>query len=383
MTLEREIKKRVEQIGTDGKFIANQNGKIIHVNLTEKNTRFNPREAFQLYSWSRYLDEHATSGLERCEQRLSGSGVSMVTLYYLRRYLTLFRELFQSSKITEVQVSKRLQSCLARLFEIFNSHLTLLNGSISDKDRNGILDKTRSSRNKYRNKIYSKGFSERRKNVTIAELREFIELSLSISIILSKQTNEKITSIMHTTWWRLKMEWDFYTSLVWNARRAGSSSQFRLSFLRENQWKCLDALRASALYRKDQSSYLLYPDRQLPRFVEKNTIPKKEFEKSALLKKLVENEIKQIVLTDLKREDTLPQWFPECWHFWKTALDELRDNEYQALVQKEREFILDTMNVCLIISHLPDVQEHSIKYEGLGCITGIWFLNCCLLLRMW
>lgn len=31
----------------------------------------------------------------------------------------------------------------------------------------------------------------------------------------------------------------------------------------------LDALKWSTLFRRDQYSYLLYPDRQLPRFMEK------------------------------------------------------------------------------------------------------------------
>ncbi|NIM63937.1 MAG: hypothetical protein GTO30_20505, partial [Acidobacteria bacterium] len=35
----------------------------------------------------------------------------------------------------------------------------------------------------------------------------------------------------------------------------------------------LRALRASRLYREDQRSYLLYPDRKLPAFLEKNVIP--------------------------------------------------------------------------------------------------------------
>jgi hypothetical protein len=35
----------------------------------------------------------------------------------------------------------------------------------------------------------------------------------------------------------------------------------------------LDALRSSALYRADQDSYVLYPDRQLPAFLEKNRVP--------------------------------------------------------------------------------------------------------------
>ena len=35
----------------------------------------------------------------------------------------------------------------------------------------------------------------------------------------------------------------------------------------------LDALRSSRLYRADQNSYVLYPDRKLPGFFEKNNIP--------------------------------------------------------------------------------------------------------------
>ena len=34
----------------------------------------------------------------------------------------------------------------------------------------------------------------------------------------------------------------------------------------------LTALRQSALYRENQNSYLLYPDRKLPRFMERNEI---------------------------------------------------------------------------------------------------------------
>ena len=36
--------------------------------------------------------------------------------------------------------------------------------------------------------------------------------------------------------------------------------------------KVLDALRNSDLYRKDQNSYILYPNKELPKFLEKNII---------------------------------------------------------------------------------------------------------------
>ena len=49
----------------------------------------------------------------------------------------------------------------------------------------------------------------------------------------------------------------------------------------------LRALRESDLYRADQHSYILYPDRQLPRFEVKNTIPAAAVEESVLLSQMV------------------------------------------------------------------------------------------------
>ena len=49
----------------------------------------------------------------------------------------------------------------------------------------------------------------------------------------------------------------------------------------------LKALRSSPLYREDQHSYVLYPDRLLPSFFDKNTIDPAEAARSQLMKALV------------------------------------------------------------------------------------------------
>jgi hypothetical protein len=49
----------------------------------------------------------------------------------------------------------------------------------------------------------------------------------------------------------------------------------------------LDSLKGSKLYRPDQNSYILYPDRQLPRFDVKNNIPPDQIKKSSLLQRLL------------------------------------------------------------------------------------------------
>ena len=60
----------------------------------------------------------------------------------------------------------------------------------------------------------------------------------------------------------------------------------------------LDALRSSNLYRENQNSYLLYPDRKLPRFLAKNAIDAKALQSSILLQRLLKDGNEEIVRRD-------------------------------------------------------------------------------------
>ena len=60
----------------------------------------------------------------------------------------------------------------------------------------------------------------------------------------------------------------------------------------------LDALKASALFREDQYSYVLYPNKSLPRFLDKNNIDPAAVAGSPLLSKLVEDGNQDIVTQD-------------------------------------------------------------------------------------
>jgi hypothetical protein len=379
MALEREIEKRVERLGTDGKFLANEHGEIIHVNLTEKIL------VSILAKLSNYIPE---AGIWMNTQRpdwndannaLVGSGVSMVTLYYLRRYLALFRDLFQSSKISEVQISEEVAELFAAIIETFKVHLTLLDGPISNKDRKGILEKLGQAGTNYRNKIYSKGLSERRRKVTVSELREFFDLSLKHTDHTIK-ANKRKDNLYHA-YNLMKVENGEGISIrhlyeMLEGQVAVLSSGYLSA---TDSVEVLEALRASALYRKDQSSFLLYPDRQLLRFVEKNNIPKEEFGKSALLKKLIENGNRQIIIIDPNGGMHFHSDFRNA-DILKTALEDLRSSEYQSFVQKEKELILD------IYERLFDHQSFTgrsgtfYKYEGLGCIY--WHMVSKLLLAV-
>ena len=60
----------------------------------------------------------------------------------------------------------------------------------------------------------------------------------------------------------------------------------------------LDSLKASSLFRADQNSFLLYPNKDLPGFLEKNNIPAPEVRKSSLLTSLLKESNRQILEQD-------------------------------------------------------------------------------------
>jgi hypothetical protein len=61
----------------------------------------------------------------------------------------------------------------------------------------------------------------------------------------------------------------------------------------------LDSLRSSKLYRPDQNSYILYPNKDLKGFLEKNTIPSTAVSNSSILQKLIAEGNSQIIEKDV------------------------------------------------------------------------------------
>ena len=113
-------------------------------------------------------------------------------------------------------------------------------------------------------------------------------------------------------------------------------------------------LRQSALYRADQHSYILYPDRDLPGFLQKNRLNPELVKTSALLTELVEKGDTTLILRDENGTCHFPGSYRNAKDV-KHALAGLRErDEYADLVDAEYDTILD----------LFERDRHTI--EGLG-----------------
>jgi hypothetical protein len=128
----------------------------------------------------------------------------------------------------------------------------------------------------------------------------------------------------------------------------------------------LDALKASKLFREDQYSYVLYPNKTLPRFLEKNNISPAEISESELLSKLVLEGNKDIILKDCEGGYHFNGNFKNI-RFLRDALSNL-PNHYQDLVEKEQPKIEAIYERIFNHKAFTGRSGTFFGYEGLGSI---------------
>ncbi len=298
-SLDQEIRKRREDIGSDGALLLNQNEKIHHVNFVEKIL------ATALAKLSNFVPG---AGIWLNTQRpewndannaLVGNGVSMVTLFYLRRFFSFLENLLANdAEGKEVAISEELHLFFTEVNESLQENQVLLEKSISDKQRKQILDRLGIAGSNYRNQIYKQSFSGKKKSISLKEISSFTNLTLAY-LDHTIDTNMRDDDMYHA--YNLITIHDDKISIsrldeMLEGQVAALSSGYLSS---EDCLSVLDAMKESKLFREDQYSYLLYPNKDLPGFLQKNNIPKEKVEKSPLLKQLIEDGDKRIIECDV------------------------------------------------------------------------------------
>jgi hypothetical protein len=139
----------------------------------------------------------------------------------------------------------------------------------------------------------------------------------------------------------------------------------------------LNALKNSKMFRHDQYSYMLYPDRQLPLFIQKNNIPVEKFEQSQLLKKLIEKNDSSILKADKLGAYHFNASFRNA-ELLEQALDNLKFGEFSQLVEDEKVKILEIYEEIFDHKSFTGRSGTFYGYEGLGSIY--WHMVSKLLL---
>jgi hypothetical protein len=364
---EKKIIDQRAKIGADGALIGTKNNKIYHVNFIEKIL------ATVLAKMSNFIPE---GGIWMNTQRpewndannaLVGNGVSMVTLCYLRRFLKTFQNTIEASNLENIKISSEMLQFYNGIRECLVVNTSLLSGKFNDQDRKKVLDLLGESASEYRLHIYQYGFSGQKRTLSIDDLKQFTAVSLAF-IDHSIQANQRPDKLYHS-YNLMSIEKDKVIVSNLSEMLEGQVAVLSSGYLDAKQaLQIVDALRHSALYRPDQNSYILYPNKELPKFLEKNNIPKTRIEKSDLLTKLMANHNNSVINKDVKGNYHFNGNFHNA-NDLQAALGELNKNEeYQVLVEKESEDILQIFEEVFNHKAFTGRSGTFFGYEGLGSI---------------
>ncbi len=363
---DEDIRKRKSTEGADAALLGSRTSDIHHVGFLEKIL------ATVLSKVSNFIPE---GGIWMNTQRpewndannaLVGNGVSMVTLYYLRRFLTFSDGILAKSAIQDVHLSAELNRFFTQTTDILNRHESVLSGKVTDQDRKSITDALGQAGSDYRNMIYQHGFSGTKTTQTLQDVRRFIRITLRY-LEHSIDANRRPDHLYHA-YNLMSFRGDGIEISHLSEMLEGQVAVISSGYLSaEEVVTLLDSLRNSALYRADQNSYILYPNKNLPGFLQKNSVPKAAVETSKLLKALIADGDLRIVNKDVLGGVHFNGGFNNADHL-NAALQKLRSTEYAPLVDEETDLILQIFEDVFNHKTFTGRSGTFFAYEGLGSI---------------
>jgi len=141
----------------------------------------------------------------------------------------------------------------------------------------------------------------------------------------------------------------------------------------------LTALKKSRLYRQDQNSYMLYPNKKLPLFIEKNNISIDQINQSKLFLSMLSDGNKDIIYKDIEGSIHFNSDIINSDEL-KKKLESLSDAKQKKYAKDELSIILDIYEETFCHNEFTGRATTFYKYEGLGSIY--WHMVSKLLLAV-
>jgi len=366
--LDRKLRSEKETVGADATLLYDENKSIYTVTFLEKIL------AIVLAKLANFIPE---GGIWMNTQRpewndannaLVGNGVSMVTLYYLRRFMQFFNSLLAASNLERVNISNELIVYYKAIQQTLENHLPLLSNKINDLDRKLILDDLGTAASNYREHIYKQTFWGNKRTLSLKSLKRFIDLSIQY-IDHSIKANKRPDNLYHAynlmTLENSKEISISYLSEMLEGQVAVLSSGYLSS---KEALEVLGALKNSSLFREDQYSYLLYPNKDLPRFSQKNNLPEEIVAQSPLLSQLIEDGNLDIIEKDVNGAYHFNGNFKNADDL-KRALKNLASSMYAPrLIEENIKQILQAFEIVFNHKAFTGRSGTFFGYEGLGSI---------------
>ena len=213
---------------------------------------------------------------------LAGYGLSVVTLCYLRRMMVFVRGIFEKSSDESWTVPMALKSFFDQIWELYkNADLNALSGAAAKKD---FVKKCGLAFQNERFAFYENGARlEETLDISKAEILQAFDAFIAAAEH-SIKANKRSDGLYHS-YNTLSVSADGMEIGCLEEMLEGQVAVLSSGLLSPKEAADLcRALEKSAMYEKRQHSYMLYPSKELPRFVKKNIVLKADAQKIPALK---------------------------------------------------------------------------------------------------
>ena len=374
--VEEEVQERIRQIGADGRMVWHDNS-LVKATLTEKLLIPLLTKLSNLVPEGGIWMNTQRPEWNDANNALVGHGLSMVTVYYMYRYLDFLKILFNDADLQEFEVGVEVKEFLHSITAVFKKYEKIIRSALSDEVRADITGSLGKVGEDYRNRVY-KMPSLQKSTISVDEILDFLELSI-LFIQHTIKANRRPDHLYHA-YNLIQFKESGYGVEHLYPMLEGQVAVLSSGFIHAREaLEILDALRSSALYREDQDSYVLYPDRSLARFENKSKINPDLVWQSDLLKKLIEEKNAEIVQVDARGNYYFNPDLSNA-KVLRKALDALDPSVYGITGEGERDLVLDIYEQVFNHHSFTGRSGKFFGYEGLGSIY--WHMNSKLLLAV-
>ncbi len=373
--LAARIEQRVAETGADGKLLLAADGEVYRVNLFEKLLVPLLAKLGNLV-----IDGGIWMNTQRPEwndanNALVGNGLSMVTLYYMRRYVRFLSDLL-ASRNGDFDLSGEVGAWFDETAAALASARPLLKGSpIESGQRFAILSELGEAASRYRETLYrQEGFSGKVAK-PVAAILALLDDALR-AIDHSIGVNRRDDGLYHAYNLLDLKDGAVEVEPLYEMLEGQVAALSAGAVEPAGAVAVLEALFESAIYRRDQKSFMLYPDRKLPAFLEKNRIAPEDIAAIPLLGRMLEKGDTRVIVRD---EDGTHRFNADFTNAGDLAgeLDAM-SGEYGDELDAAREPLLNLFEDVFDHKAFTGRSGTMFGFEGLGCIY--WHMVSKLLL---
>ena len=377
---EKITETAVSKIGSDGKLLLSGDGTVLHVTMVEKLLVLLLAKLTNLVPEGGIWMNTQRPEWNDANNALVGKGISVVTAAYLRRFIVFWLAQLAETDETSFTINSAIADLLAQVQQIFVAYQSLLTDGFDDQARRAVMDALGMAVTDYRTVLYEKSLPAKQTTLNSQTLQEF--LTLAQRYIDQTLRSNCRPDDLYQSYNILRLD-DEQSAAVDNLYLMLEGQVAILSsglLTSDEALKLLHSMRQSDLYRSDQHSYMLYPNRKLPGFFQKNNVSSEQVVDSQLVAALAEKNDPRLMVRDVA----------DVYHFngrFRNAgdvaavLDELaQDPAFADLVASEQSFILNLFEQTFNHRAFTGRSGTFFAFEGLGSIY--WHMVSKLLLAV-